>query len=176
MGIKEENLKLFGHLGTSTKRHPLPLDGTVLRDFWVPTKETKIMFSTSEFLDYCGMIGEPQEFIGVLIKPDGISGQFYPPRLLEMLEFCEWFPEYSILSKMPCGAFINQPRLGARFYLLANRNRSDERIVCHDIGHKYYRYVIAGYGEHPKPTLEDALRFLRAQGFPEAGIGDPDEN
>lgn len=134
------------------------------------------MFDTSEFLDYCGMIGEPQEFIGVLIKPDGIAGQFYPPRLQEMLEYCDWFPEYSIISKMPCGALINQPKLGAQSYFLANLNRSDERIVCHSVYNLSYCCKVAGYkftSEANSLTLE---QFLRARGLGGASGSDPNGN
>lgn len=176
MGIKEENLKLFGKIGKSTKRRKLPLEDTVLADYWVPSKETRIMFDTAEFFDYCGMIGEPQEFIGVQIKPDGISGHFYPPRLREMLEFCKWFPEYSIISVMHSDALINQPRLGARYYLLANRNRGNERILCHGGRNNSYEYAVAGYSISPIKPLLTLQQFLRALGMAEESDSEPGEN
>lgn len=141
------------------------MHGTVLRDFWEPTKETKIMFDTGEFHSYCGTLTTVVDFISLYIKPCGLAGNFYPHRLSDLLQFCEWFPEYSILSLMPDGSSINHPKLGARTYFIAKFNRYAERIVCHGIRNKGVRYPVAGYSISLKRPSITNEQFWRDQGM-----------
>lgn len=142
-----------------------PMHDSILRDFWEPAKETKIMFDTGEFHSYCGTMTTFVEFHDLYIKPDGLACNFSPGRLFDLLEFCEWFPEYSILSLMPDGSSINHPKLGARAYFLAKFNRSSERIFCHGLRNKGVRYSVAGYAISLTPPPITPEQFWRAAGM-----------
>lgn len=176
MSSKKGRVNFFKSITAKKADAWQPMRGTVLRDFWVRGTETKIMFDTAEFLDYCGKIGTPLEFLDIHMKPDAIGGQFYPKRLPEMLEFCEWFPEFSIISKMPNRAMVNRPRLGAHCYYLAKCNRSAERIVCHSAQNNDKFYTVAGIAISPKRPEVTVEQFWRALGMWEESDKDGDES
>lgn len=149
--------------------------GSVLRDFWAPTKETKIMFDLGEFHNYCGTLFTMVDFLNIHIKPDGLGGNFTSARLYELMEYCEWFPEYSIVTLMPDGSSINHPKLGARWYFLAKHNRNSERILCHGIWNKGSRYSVAGYSISREPPSITPAQFWRNQGMAVVSEEDSDE-
>lgn len=137
-------------------------------------RATKVFFDSGDFMDYCGLIGGYESFRDLPIKPDDIIGRFYPHRIPDLLEFCDWFPEYSVISNYGKRGMINKMQLDAESFFLCHKMPHRERIVCKDLFH--LRPAIWGGSTRPRElSLEEVVQVLRAQGYPDAKIIYPDE-
>lgn len=138
-------------------------------------RATKVFFDPGAFKDYCGMITHYESFAELQIKPDDLIGRFYPHRIPDLLEFCEWFPEYSVISSYGDRGMINKMCLDAKEFFLCHKRAHKERIVC-----KRLFYLLptiwAGSTGEPDASPEEIVQFLRAQGYLDAKVIYPDDD
>lgn len=136
---------------------------------------TKVFFDWAIFMDYCGVITGYESFQDLHIKPDDLIGRFYPHRIPDLLEFCAWFPEYSVISSYGSRGMINKMQLDAESFFLCFRMPHKERIVCKGLFISYPT-IWGGSTRPPEPSLEELVQSLRAQGYPETEIVFLDEH
>ena len=89
----------------------------------------KIIYDSQEFSDRTQLVRDHLDIFG--IEPDTRLGYFFPHRLEELLQYCEQYPEFHIVSELKNGAGkINRPIENAAFYLLAEGDADPNLIGC----------------------------------------------